>query len=331
MRPRKHNRELPPCVYLRHGSYYLVKAGKWTRLGGDLPTALAEYAKRIAAPSSGMVALIREAFPSITARVAAATKVSYLDSARRLEAIFAEFAPHEVLPRHVAQLRRAYLDRPATGNHLLTVLRQVMAYALEEELIDYNPCVGIKPLPSGKRDRLISHEEFAAIYAQAHPRLQCVMDMLRLTGQRVSDVIKLKRAALLEDGIFFRQEKTGARLIVAWSPELRDVVERAKKLEGKVSALTLFTQRHARPLMLYTIRQQWNGACKRAGIENAQLRDLRAMAGTEAKRQGINPTALLGHADPKMTRRYLRDREIPVVEGPSFGQQLDSIGKLKRN
>jgi len=42
------------------------------------------------------------------------------------------------------------------------------------------------------------------------------------------------------------------------------------------------------------------------------------MAGTEAKRQGLDPTALLGHADAKMTRRYLRDREVPVVEGPSF-------------
>jgi hypothetical protein len=53
------------------------------------------------------------------------------------------------------------------------------------------------------------------------------------------------------------------------------------------------------------------------------------MAGTEAKRQGLDPTALLGHTDAKMTKRYLRDREIPVVNGPSFRQNLDSIGQLK--
>jgi integrase len=321
MRPRKHDRQLPACVYHRHGSYYHVTGGKWHNLGPDLKAALVEYAQRISTPTSGMVALIREAMPSVTARVAAATKVSYSDSARRLESIFAEFAPHEVLPKHIAQMRRAYLDRPATGNHLLTVLRLVMAYAVEEQLIDFNPCIGIKPLPPGKRDRLIGPDEFDAIYAKASPRLQCFMDLLRLTGQRVSDVLNLKRAALGEEGIYFKQQKTGAKLIVAWSPELRRVVERAKSVESHgVSTMTVFSQRGGRPLKLYTIRQQWDLACTKAGVENAQLRDLRAMAGTEAKRQGINPTALLGHADPKMTRRYLRDRETPVVEGPSFGR-----------
>lgn len=35
-RPRKHNIDLPPCVYLRSGSYYLVKQGKWLRIGKNL-------------------------------------------------------------------------------------------------------------------------------------------------------------------------------------------------------------------------------------------------------------------------------------------------------
>jgi integrase len=138
-------------------------------------------------------------------------------------------------------------------------------------------------------------------------------------------VLGIKRADLGEDGIYFKQQKTGARLIVAWSPELRQAVERAKTAESHgIGTLTLFSQRGGKPLKLYTIRQQWELACKKAGVENAHIRDLRAMAGTEAKRQGINPTALLGHTDAKMTRRYLRDREIPVVEGPSFGHVQNS-------
>jgi len=330
MRPRKHNRELPSCVYLKHGAYWHVKDGKWTRLGVDLAESLAEYARIVATKTEGMVALIREAFPVITKTVSAATKASYENSANRLEKIFEEFTPQDVMPRHVAQMRRAYIDKAATGNHLLTVLRLIMAYALEEEIIDYNPCVGIKPLPSGKRDRLISGTEYDAIYAKAHPRLQCVMELCRLTGQRPSDVIAIARADLGEDGIAFKQQKTGARLIVAWSPELKAAVERAKTVENHgVGTLTLFSQRGGKPLKITTIRQQWDGACERAGIQNAQLRDLRAMAGTEAKRQGLDPTALLGHTDAKMTKRYLRDREIPVVNGPSFRQNLDSIGQLK--
>jgi hypothetical protein len=35
MRPRKKDLDLPECVYLKHGSYYLVQQGKWINLGRD--------------------------------------------------------------------------------------------------------------------------------------------------------------------------------------------------------------------------------------------------------------------------------------------------------
>jgi len=37
-------RHLPACVYRRHGAYWYVKGGKWTRLGAELPEALSNYA-----------------------------------------------------------------------------------------------------------------------------------------------------------------------------------------------------------------------------------------------------------------------------------------------
>lgn len=52
--------------------------------------------------------------------------------------------------------------------------------------------------------------------------------------------------------------------------------------------------------------------------DNSIFRDLRAMAGTAAKAQGKNPTALLGHTSAAMTARYLRDKEVSVVDGPTI-------------
>ena len=318
MRPRKKDRHLPACVYLKHGAYYLVKGGRWVRLGVDLKPALAEYARLREGSKGGMQALIREAMPIITAKVSSATKTQYEGAARRLEAIFAEFAPHEVLPKHVAQMRRALANTPNMANRLLTVLRLVFHYAVEEQLVDMNPCVGIRRLEEGKRERLIAPGEYDAIHAHAGERLQVIMDLLRLTGQRVSDVLGIRFADLVEDGIYFRQRKTKARLIVRWSPELRQAVERAKALGGNLRALTLLHGRGGKPVDYRTVHDQWVAACRDAGIEDADLRDLRAMSGTEAERQGKDPTKLLGHTSPAMTRRYLRDKEIPVVEGPSF-------------
>ena len=41
MRPRKRDLDLPRGVYLRHGSYYLVRRGLWRRLGADKQAAIA--------------------------------------------------------------------------------------------------------------------------------------------------------------------------------------------------------------------------------------------------------------------------------------------------
>jgi integrase len=326
MRPRKHDRQLPSCVYLRHGSYFHVVEGRWHNLGRDLRAALTEYAKRVSQPSSGMAALIRQALPHLTRNVAPSTATQYTHAANRLADIFAEFSPHDVLPRHIAQMRREMAATPNMANRLLTVLRMVFEYALEQELVDSNPAVGIKRLAEGKRDRLLSQAEYAAIYAKSPPRLQVVLDLLRLTGQRVTDVLGIKRADLQAEGIYFQQRKTSAKLIVRWSPELRQAVERAKALVGTVTGMTLLQGRAGKPVDYRSTHDQWVKACLAAGVEDADLRDLRPVAATEAKRQGLDPTALLGHTSQSMTKRYLRDKQTPVVDGPSFGHVQNKRG-----
>lgn len=159
MRPRKHNRELPPCVYLRHGAYYLVKSGKWTRLAETLPAALKEYGRLLEQPRGGMAALIEEAMPTILNGKAEQTVAQYKVAARRLQEILAEFSPDQVTPRHIAQIRKSFSDRYAVANRTITVLRLVFDYALEEQIVEANPCVGIKRMAQRARTRRILPKE----------------------------------------------------------------------------------------------------------------------------------------------------------------------------
>jgi integrase len=322
-RPRKIDRHLPQCVYLKHGAYWLVKKGRWERLGSDLPSALAEYGRRLSEPSSGMADLIDTALATMKSKIASTTWTQYQTAARKLKHVFAEFSPEQVKPKHVAQMKISMSETPNMCNRCLSVLRQVFDYALEQQLVESNPAIGVKRHHENKRKRLISPEEYAAIHAQAGPRLQIIMDLLYLTGQRVTDFLTIRYIDLREDGIYFEQDKTDARLIVRWSPELRVAVDRAKALHGNLRALTLLHNRRGKAPDYRTIRDQWDKACAGAGVADADLRDLRAMSGTAAKAQGWNPTALLGHTSPAMTVRYLRDKEVPVVDGPTFRQVLD--------
>lgn len=322
MRPRKKNRNLPACVYLSHGAYYLVKRGKWERLGTDLSTALAEYARRTEHRKGGMAELIQRALPHIIKGKAASTGSQYRICAHKLQEIFAEFEPHQVKPRDVHLMRRELSDTPNMTNRMITVLRLVFDYALAEQLVDSNPCVGVKRLKESQRDRLITPQEYQAIHQQAGERLQVIMDLLLLTGQRVSDVLKLRLDQLQPDGIYFRQQKEGARLTVAWTPELRAVVARAKALQGGVRTLTLLVNKYRKAPDYSSVKLQWDVARKAAGIEDVTLHDIRAMSGTHAKKQGKDPTALLGHRNQAMTARYLREKEVPLVQGPSIRQVL---------
>jgi integrase len=154
------------------------------------------------------------------------------------------------------------------------------------------------------------------------------MELLVGSGQRPIDVLKLRRPDLLPDqGIRFQQQKTGAKLIVKWTPEMRAAIDRL--LAGKVVAFDgyLFRTRRGTPMAYKTMYDMWVRACEAAGIKDADLRDLRALSGTEAKRQGMNPTALLGHKSASMTERYLRDKETPIVEGPRIRRLIDSQAK----
>lgn len=321
MRQRKRDRHLPPCVYQHHGAYWLVKRNRWTRLGTSLPEALAEYGRQIRPPQAGsMATLIHDALDAKRPKLAKNTWAQYQVVARKLASILAEFNPHDVLPRHLAEIRQAMQDTPNMANRLLSVARLVFDYALERGLVDSNPATGIKRLEEAQRKAMPTDDEVNAIRAKSPPRLQVIIDLLVLTGQRVGDVLALRRSDLTDEGIAFTQQKTGARIIVLWSPELRAAVERAKALHGNIRALTLLHNRRGKPPDYRTTYQQWQLACERAGVSDAHLHDLRAYALTRAQQEGLDPTALAGHTSAAMTKRYLRAKEIPLVSGPSLSR-----------
>ncbi len=327
MRPRKKDRHLPACVYRRHGAYWLVKAGKWMRLGSELPEALTEYARLAQRPTGAMADLIDRAIAHIEPKLAANTRAQYRLAATRLKDILAEFRPDQVLPRHVAAIKAHYATTPNMGNRILSVLRQVFALAVEWQEVDSNPCIGIRRHAEARRTRYLTDAEYQAIRQAACPTLAAIMDVAYLTGQRIGDVLGIRLADIEDGGILFQQQKTGARLRVAMTDDLRQAVTAARALRTTVKGMTLFHNRRGGRYAYGTIRDMWDRACAKAGIEDAHLHDLRAKALTDAKRESKDPQTLAGHTNPAMTQRYIRQREIPTAQPPSFGQLADLFGQ----
>lgn len=331
MKPSK----LPPCVYKSHGAYFHVVRGKWHPLGRDLPKALAEYARRIEQVSTvegQLDPLINSAFDRMKKRkvdpLAENTIKQYEIASKKLKHLLRKFStPDQVKQKDAAMVKKLLAPTPNMANRVLSFGRQIFADFVEDQLIDSNPFLGIQRHKEARRTRLIEWAEWERIYAVAGTRLRAIMDMLFLTDQRIDDVLNIDERDLLEEGVYFRQSKTGKELIVAWNPDLRATVDRAKGLHGKVVRVAFEIKDRPRPLFrtrlgkrpaYKTVYDQWVRACEVAKVDDCNLHDNRAFSATEAKRQGLDPQKLLGHDSERNTRIYLRGREVEVVQGPSM-------------
>lgn len=306
-------RDLPKRMHLKHGRYYYVHKNKWTPLSTNFHEALAQYAKLIAPMKGGMTELIAEFIADIRGDVAESTLRTYSIAAERLKAVMTEFAPEDVKPKHVAEIMDHYKQTPAMANTMRNVLKQVFERAVLAGKCDTNPVQFVPPKTTKKRGRYLTDAEFAAIREKATPTLTAIMDICYLTGQRIGDVLAIRLQDIDEGGIYFQQQKTKNRLKVMMTPDLKAAVEQAKALHTSVRGMTLFHTRGGKPFAYWTIRTLWERATLAARVEDANLHDLRAKAATDAKAQGLDSQALLGHATESAHLRYLRSKEIPVA------------------
>lgn len=321
IRPRKKDRHLPPCMYQKHGSYWLVKKNRWINLGSNLPDAMQAYADTYKSPVGGGLDELLDKWLAQT-NVKASTLLHYKNAVNsKIKPAFAEFAPHEVKPGHVAEFLQHHSKHPNMANRMRSILKMAFDKAVLWGMAETNPVASMPKFAEKKRTRFLSYGEYQAIYNQADDSLKSIMELCYYTGQRIGDVLSIKVADVSDDGIFIIQQKTGKRLIVAMTPELKRATESAKRSGGNVRGLYLLGQRNGKPWSYYAVRDKFREAAERAGIKDAKLHDLRAMSITEAKRQGLDAQMLAGHTSPSMTERYIRDREIDVAIPPSFRQK----------
>ncbi|WP_341869096.1 tyrosine-type recombinase/integrase [Pseudomonas kitaguniensis] len=205
------------------------------------------------------------------------TLKQYEAACERLKEKFADFQPREVLQRHVVARKLHMADTPNMSHRVISVLRAVFAYALEQQIVDSTPYIGVRRHLEHKRDRYITHGEFQSICANSSDNMRVIYEMCYLTGQRIGDVLAIRLADICADRIAFKQEKTNARLLVQMTPDLEDLIARIKALPRKVRGLTLFcSPRGEKPVHYSSVKDAFAISCKKAGVEDASLHDLLA-------------------------------------------------------
>lgn len=319
-RKRTKDFELPPRLHRKGGAFYYVThpGRKWIPLGSDLGRAKRKWADLECMHDGETVdSLIERYLADCIAKRAASTAKRY-----KLfrQTIAKEWGPLPVNLLQSWQIAR-YRDRAGVGkvwaNGVISLLRVAYAKAVEWGWVNINPAAAVAFNETSVRDRYLKDDEFRAIRANAPDWMRTAMDLAYLTAMRPSDLVALKWEDV-GDSIAVRQRKTRTRHAFNMTPELEAVLASAR--ERPILGLYVVASAKGRPISERRLQKAWRAAATAAGICDAQFRDIRAKAATDAEAEGMNYQALLGHTTRQMSDRYVKAKR--TIRAQPLGRRL---------
>ena len=316
-RNRRQDRHLPAKVYLEHGAYY-YRDGKKPRvqLGRDLGEALSKYAALIG-PAWSLRTLgdviDRYRIEVLPLKRADQTRLEEGRALDKLKIAFGHMLPDNLTAVHCY----GYIDRrrskegkpvPVAARHEIALLGHVYLLAIRWGAASINPARGLQlPKKAGRRP-YVPMEWVEAVKALASPRMQLAIDWAVLIGQRRADLLKLKLSDMRDDGVYVDQGKTGAKLLIARSPNVDALIERSKAMSPQIPREYLIRKENGRHYTASGFSANWQrliGKHVAAGGVRFTFQDLRSVS--------VNDTGIeeardrLGHASAETTKRhYLR-------------------------
>lgn len=306
---RKRPDGLPARVYHKHGAYYYVDMSrKWHRLCKDRADIFKALADLLSIENDTMMRIFDRYEADILPDKAPKTQQVQRPQLARLRQVFGKCHPDQIEPGDIAD----YLDRhqaKVQANREIALLSHVYKKAIRWRMAQSNPCRGVERNKEAARDRYVTHEEYSRVWDAAPEPVRLMMDLAYVTGQRESDLLNLRWADCLADGLEVTQGKTGRKLLIKWSPALRSVIDRARKA-GTVSLTHVVVGASGKPYTFWGFQGALRRLWAKPALADAQrftFHDLRAKAGTDAE-SGEH----LGHLDPRTFERVYRRKPKQV-------------------
>ncbi len=238
----------------------------------------------------------------------------------RLHRVFGHMQIPALRTIHAQQYLDRLRSKPYSANRDIELLSHAYAWAIRWGVAETNPIKGLVQYHSEKpRRRYITDAELHAIVEAANPVQRAYIAIKVLTGLRRNDILRLMLSDLQADGIHVSPSKTadstGVRLVIEWSDAVRSAIDAAKAARPRVPSDYGQSLPRLSPYLFITRNgdcyvkdgdasgweSNWQRLVARSGVERFKDTDLRAKTASEL------PTdlaaALLGHADPKLTRR----------------------------
>ena len=326
-------------VYKREGHWHFTKTINGKRYRGALKTARtkvqAEEAERriLTGIHEGKYGKSKgtTTFKDFSEKTylpwAKTNKRSWKMDVYRLKALLAFFGKQrlcDISPFDVERFKVKRRDTPvvsktkskirsvAAVNRELRLLSRIFRLAItNREAVD-NPCRQVELL-KGEQARtryLLPHEEerLMAVLTDSRSHLWSIVVLDINTGMRITELLSLRPDDIdfHRDMIYVRETKTDEDREVPMNNTVRELLGQLVAQVRKKSDEYLFTNPKT-GTRYKDIKTAWHTACKKAGIENLHIHDLRHTFVTRAADDGVPLVAIgrvVGHASIQTTMRY---------------------------
>lgn len=228
--------------------------------------------------------------------------------------------PHEV----ATMIRELAVAHPQTAKRVLFEAADLFNEAMNYGWIDRNPASSVKaPTPRVQRKRL-TLPQWLAIHAYAvenlPPWVPSLFTLALITGQRRSDLVKMRFSDVWDDHLHIEQAKTGARLalpldlrLAALGGTLRKAIEDCRGYA--VNPDFLLRKHNGQPLVDASLSARFEEAREKAlpvSLDSIppSLHECRSLSERLYREQGIDTMLLLGHKHQAMTDIYNDDRGL---------------------
>ncbi len=217
-------------------------------------------------------------------------------------------------------------DTPAAANELLRILRLLLNHAVDLELRDSNPTVGVKRFTVAPGGLHSWTEDEISRFFETHPlgtTAHLAMTLMLRTGASSVDAVALGWANLKNDRIIYRRTKTRRSTTLAVDIPLHPDLTAALELLPRDSFAFLQTRlgKSRSASGLSNAMRSW---CDAAGLPECSAHGLRKACARRLAEAGATVhqiAAVAGHVTLKEVERYTRDAGRSGLADAAFEKQ----------
>ena len=307
-RPKTTFADLPPHMTARRSGervlYYYQAGATKIPLGSDKAHALRRWAELEGQGSAGTTFEIvaRHYARVVLPRKAPKTQKDQTAQLKTLIGAFGHLPLQAIRPVHIRQ----YLDRRSArtaGNREIALLSHLWNWARSQDYTSApNPATGIERNAEVTRSRYVTDEEVRALRDVAPAYVAAAMDLMLMTAQRPSDVLRARLSDVRDGALWFRQSKTGTAVRIAVEGPLQRFLEAAAARDP--ASLFLVADERGQRVTIWRLEHAFAAARAQVGAD-WQLRDLRKKATTDEPDLTV-ASQRAGHADETTTAEIYR-------------------------